>query len=233
MIKKVKVLFIIYMALMLVILSNDYYVKQVSGEVFTWGSMVIVIDAGHGGIDSGCSGNGLFEKDITLAISKHTASLLRACGIMTVCTRTDDIALQEKNDDITYYKRWALDLAKRVEIAEKAKANALVSIHINSVSSSRWRGAQVFYDSNKPDSKYLADIIQRELNMVTDGRRLSNTGNYYVTREAQMPSVIVEAGFISNPSEAKLLADEEYQKKIAWAIVSGILAWLQNNVIHQ
>ena len=218
---------------MLFLLSRNYYVAQVSGEMFSWGEMVIVIDAGHGGIDSGCTGNGLLEKDITLALSNETARLLRACGIMTVCTRVDDVALKEKNDDITYRNRWRLDLARRVEIAEEANANALISIHINSIRSSKWRGAQVFYDPEKKDSKYLADIIQKQLNKVTNGKRLSNTGDYYVTRESNMPSVIVEAGFLSNSSEAKLLADLEYQKQIAWAIVSGIINWLDNNVIHQ
>ena len=184
---------------------------------------VIVVDAGHGGIDPGASRYGYEEKDITLAISKKLVRYLEQAGARTVNLRTsdDDLCGDDFSGKIRERKRQ--DLALRVEEAEKAQADLYISIHVNADVSPRWSGAQTFYKAGQEDSKRTAIAIQDELiRIIGNNKREAKTGSYYILDRASMPIVIVEVGFLSNLREAKLLVTDEYQEKIAYAIFSGI-----------
>lgn len=188
---------------------------------------VIAVDPGHGGVDPGALGpDGMHEKEIVLAIGLKLRSLLQSAGALVIMTRETDTDLSDAALLHQYSKRKRQDLLRRMELVNASGAELLISVHLNSLSSSRWTGAQVFYQPGSEEAKKLAEMVQGALREVLQNtNRLAAKSDYYVTRESQCPAVIVEAGFISNPAEAKLLRQEEYQDKVAWAIYVGILRY--------
>lgn len=186
-------------------------------------SKVIVIDPGHGGCDPGASRGAYVEKEITLSISQLLAQRLSDAGAMVVLLRTEDRDLVADGFNGTIAARKREDLKLRAQKANEVKADLYVSIHTNADPSPRWSGGQVFYDSSSQTSKLTAVMIQEELtSRLGNTKRKAAPGNYYILRNTQMPAVIVEVGFISNPQEASLLVDPEYQNRLAQAIFAGI-----------
>ncbi|ADV79070.1 MAG: N-acetylmuramoyl-L-alanine amidase CwlD [Caldanaerobacter subterraneus] len=183
---------------------------------------VIVIDAGHGGPDPGKPGKyGKDEDELNLEIAQKLRELIEESGGIVVMTREDDTL-----SDSSLSK----DLKNRVVKANEVIADVLISIHLNSFSQSKYKGAQVFYQNNSEKGKLLAELIQQELRNTLDpnnDRMAKSSNSYYLLRNAKMPAVIVECGFMSNPEEEKLLNDENYQYKIAWAIYKGLIHYFQ------
>ena len=183
---------------------------------------VIVIDAGHGGPDPGKPGKyGKDEDELNLEIAQKLRELIEESGGIVVMTREDDTL-----SDSSLSK----DLKNRVVKANEVIADVLISIHLNSFSQSKYKGAQVFYQNNSEKGKLLAELIQQELRNTLDpnnDRMAKSSNSYYLLRNAKMPAVIVECGFMSNPEEEKLLNDEKYQYKIAWAIYKGLIHYFQ------
>lgn len=188
-------------------------------------NQVIVVDAGHGGIDPGAiSQDKHKEKDITLAISKKLVRYLNQAGAKAINLRTSNQDLCGANFKGTIRERKRHDLALRVQRAQSEQADLYISIHTNADLSPRWSGAQTFYKTGREESKVVAIAIQKELiRILGNNKREAKTGSYYILDRAKMPIVIVEVGFLSNPQEAKLLVSEDYQNKIAYAIFSGIV----------
>ncbi|HHW06123.1 MAG TPA: N-acetylmuramoyl-L-alanine amidase CwlD [Clostridia bacterium] len=195
-------------------------------ETFNWvlGGKTIALDPGHGGYDPGAKGpGGSLEKDINLAIALQLQQVLEQAGVNVVLTRDRDVDLLTPGEGTKKYR----DLSNRLKLIREQGAELLVSIHLNS-SGSRWRGAQVFYHPKDPRNKELAVAIQAEIR-----NRLQNTTRQalplttaYLLKEIDIPAVIVEAGFISNPEEERLLNRVDYQEKMAQAIAGGILKYL-------
>lgn len=187
----------------------------------------IAIDPGHGGPDGGAeSKSGIVEKDIALAIAKHLQEYLQEAGAIVVMTREDDKDLASPGTK-GYSKRKTEDLLERAELIAKRKAELLVSVHLNSIPSEKWSGAQTFYYPAHPGSVALATHIQNELK-----RNLENTErvpkikeDMYLLKAVKMAGALVEVGFLSNPREAELLAADKYQKKLAASIYQGILKY--------
>jgi len=187
-------------------------------------SKIIVVDPGHGGFDPGAWRGSLLEKDITLQISKKLQAYLSEAGAVVILLREKDEDLAPAPFKGSVRERKRSDLAARVESANKSKADIYVSIHTNADTSPRWSGAQTFYNSKSDASKILAEAIQEEfIRVLGNTKRKAKTGNYYIIDKTEMPAVIAEVGFISNPVEARLLSDDEYQERIAYAIFSGII----------
>lgn len=184
---------------------------------------VIVVDAGHGGFDPGAIGPAKnVEKDITLAISNKLTYHLSQSGALVINTRDEDEDLAGSSSG-SLLERKRKDLAARVAIAENNHADLYVSIHTNADVSPRWFGAQTFYSGNSEQAKKIAEDIQGELiAQLGNTTRKAKTGNYYVTDKTDMTAIIVEVGFLSNPREEQLLANEDYQEKVAYAIFCGI-----------
>ncbi|HEX7055667.1 MAG TPA: N-acetylmuramoyl-L-alanine amidase CwlD, partial [Bacilli bacterium] len=186
---------------------------------------VIAIDAGHGGPDGGAeSSEGIAEKNINLAIAKMLRDYLQQTGAVVVMTREEDKDLADKNT-AGLSKRKTEDLVNRARLIKSRKAELLVSIHLNSIPSARWHGAQTFYDPKNEMNKLLAQSIQAEIKAALQNtdREANTVRTLFLLRTSDVPSALVEAGFLSNPEEAKLLAKPEYQKKMAAAIYRGIL----------
>ncbi|MCY7765352.1 MULTISPECIES: N-acetylmuramoyl-L-alanine amidase [Bacillus] len=169
----------------------------------------VYIDAGHGGEDSGAVGNGLFEKDINLAVSEYVTDKLKAEGANPVASRSDD---------------HFLTLEDRVAKASANHADLFVSIHVNSGVASA-SGTETYFQSDYEgeNSRRLAADIQSQLvsSLQTRDRGVKES-DFYVITYSQMPSVLAELGFITNSSDADKLGSEEYQQKAADAIVNGI-----------
>ncbi|KZL89554.1 cell wall-binding repeat-containing protein [Clostridium magnum] len=190
----------------------DYVVQRV-----IYGGTVITLDAGHGGYDSGAVGpSGLYEKNVNLDVTLKLGKILEQKGIDVVYTRT--------SDEVSWPANVGEDLQARCDISDAAGSNYFVSIHANSSVSSGARGIETYYYSANSEGKQLAQSIQTELiNETGLIDRGVLTANFYVIKNTAAPSVLVEVGFISNPTEEALLGNGEFQDKLAEAIAQGIM----------
>lgn len=190
---------------------------------------VIVIDAGHGGVDGGAvASDGTNEKDINLDIALKLNELMKLNGFSTVMTRTEDISIHD-DDATTIRQKKVSDLKKRLSILDDGDALCMISIHQNIYSSSKYSGTQVFYGKNNTLSETLADSIQNQVVtlMQPDNKRAikQTTKDIYLLYNAQKPCVMVECGFLSNQEELSNLKDDEYQTKMAFAVFVGFLEY--------
>ena len=183
----------------------------------------IVIDAGHGGRDDGCSGiNGTKESGINLAIAKTLKGYIETLGIKVVMTRQDDNGLYDAN--ATNFK--VSDMEKRIEIIEDNNPDIVLSIHQNAYSDRSQYGAQVFFQESDDVSYQFAESVQSMLvNQLDSPRSGVIAGDYYLLKESNLPAVIVECGYLSNEREESLLKTEEYQQKVAYAIMCGVVKY--------
>lgn len=184
---------------------------------------IIVLDPGHGGPDGGAvSKAGLVEERLNLAIAEYLRDYLQQAGALVMMTREGDVDLADPDTK----NRKRQDLQRRVEFVMDSNADMLISIHMNSIPSSRWTGAQTFYYSKQHvDNKSLAYYIQEELkkNLENTNREVKTADTIYILKSVDVPTALVEVGFLSNPGEAELLGNETYQKKAAASIYRGIL----------
>lgn len=188
----------------------------------------IIIDAGHGGFDPGAEANDVVEKDVNLEIALNLRDLLLVMGFEVIMIRDDDISVHDPHATTIRQKK-RTDLLNRLEIINSNQHAVFVSIHQNTYPGQS-RGAQVFYTPKNDDAKLLADAIQtsiRENLQPENDRVIRKTNNdIYILYNAKIPAVLVECGFLTNPAEAELLTQEEYQQKMAYAILIGILQYL-------
>lgn len=196
--------------------------KESGNTTHDGNNIIIVIDPGHGGSDPGKVGvNGVNEADINLKISRKLGELLEEKGYTAILTRTDERGLYSESD----VNKKAADMRKRCEIIASNNADIVVSIHQNSYSEPSVRGAQVFYYTHSAKGKELAGIIQQSLkaNVAPDNnRQCKSNDSYYMLVHTPCPTVIVECGFLSNPSEAEELSQDDYQGMVAQAVLFGI-----------
>lgn len=171
----------------------------------------IVVDAGHGGPDSGAlSPAGLREKDINLDVAIRLMWRLKAAGADVVMTRSDDTFV---------------GLYDRPKLANDVEAAAFISIHSNLHPTDPYvRGIETYHHPAKADSARLAQIIHAELLRMSGlyDRKVKTRSDFVVIRDTQMPSLLLEIGFLSNAGDAHLLATEAYHETVADAVLSGL-----------
>lgn len=189
-----------------------------------------LIDPGHGGTFPGrVNGNSVLEKDINLEIALKLDQLLEETGAKVVMTRradTDLIPLESKEEKLLLQQR--ADLEQRIQLGNQSHADYFISIHCNSIPNEKWSGAQTFYNPDDPESKLLAQSIQQMLTeqLGDHAREALPREDTYLFKNATIPTVIVECGFLSNTSEAARLQDPAYQQQLAWAIYLGLNNYL-------
>ena len=219
-------------SLILIIPMLDFSFPLPSEDALAQGDITIVIDAGHGGEDGGCEGNGLVEKDLNLDISMRLASLLREAGVNVVMTRETDILLYDTNSDYKGQKK-AQDVRKRLEIAKNQENPLLVSIHMNYFPQTQYSGLQVWYSTNDARSRILANLIQsnnKNALQPNNKRGIKEaTSSIFLLHNATFPAVLIECGFLSNTEEAHTLTDAEYRQKLAEVIFNSIMTYISNN----
>ena len=188
--------------------------------------ITIVLDAGHGGRDDGVSGvnTDVKEADINLQIVKRLEQQLKNFGFTVVLTRTDRDGLYDEN--ATNFKK--SDMANRKAIIEKANPNMVISIHTNSFPSNYVSGAQAFYQEGDEISKQFAECVQKQLIKSFDNaKQQANFGDYYILKCIDRPTILVECGYLTNPEEEILLQKEDYQEKMAYSILCGIIEYFK------
>lgn len=192
----------------------------------------IVIDAGHGGIDKGAEGfsKKVYESDINLDIALKLQIYLEKAEIGVVMTRKDKNGLYGSKEE-GFKKR---DMLKRREIILSSDAELVVSIHLNKYPTSSRKGAQVFYKQSSEMGMLAAKKIQQQLNTNINLDRAYPIlkGDYYILNCSDIPSVIAECGFVSNPEEEQLLTTSEHQDKIAYNLFAGIMSYLSETSIN-
>jgi N-acetylmuramoyl-L-alanine amidase len=179
----------------------------------------IVLDPGHGGIDTGTSYGTMYEKDLTLKIVKYAEAYLKDKGYTVVLTRNEDKLIPLKQIG---------------NIANSSNADAFVSIHINSINDSSFKGITTYYyDVNgyeKEERTKLAETIEKYA-LKNDG--WDNKGirrqNLAVLRYSNMPSVLVECGFITNTDDREKLAKDAILKKLGENVSDGVIDYLNQN----
>ncbi len=181
---------------------------------------VVVIDAGHGGIDGGVVGvsTGTKESDINLAIARSLKHFLSSKGYEVVMTRSSTDGLY----GMATKNRKLKDMEERKRIINEARPDLVVSIHQNSFPRSNQTGAQVFYAPKSDEGKRISDIMQSTLNASLSSGREAKQGDYFILQCSEFPSMLIECGFLSTAEEEKLLVSAAYQEKVAYCIFTGI-----------
>lgn len=180
----------------------------------------IYLDAGHGGKDPGAYYKDIYEEDINLKIVLKLKDKLESMGAVVLLTRDDDYDLSDKN----VYLRKRSDLGNRAELINESRADIYLSIHLNSSQYSSWSGAQAFYDDINPNNKSIAEVFQKGFNKYLNStKKIKEMTNLYMYKRINIPGVLLELGFLSNPNERYLLNTDEYQNIIVDTISNSLL----------
>jgi len=176
---------------------------------------VIVVDPGHGGSDTGAIGpRNVVEKNVTLAIARDLRKLLSDEGARVIMTRTSD-------RDVAYQGTSDIDeLQARVDIANQAHADLFISIHADAFTEYASGTATYFYPGSNDDlARFVQSSMVGQLKLFDRGFQ---PNDYYVLKYTNMPAILTEVAFISNPKEEKLLNNSGFEKKAAVGIYNGI-----------
>ena len=213
--KRYFILFLFPVLLLTITLYTHGITHKLAGKI-------IVIDAGHGGIDPGANRPGILEKDINLAIALMLKDELNQYGAKVVLSRQTDVELSPECDNEKVKGRYHRDLVARVEMVEESDADMFISIHANAVANPQRHGAEVFFYAKSDTGKALATSIQAELCKVTQTNQTAQPADYFVLRRNKVPAALIEVGYITNMDERMKLQSPEYQRKLTDAIATGL-----------
>ncbi|HZW67204.1 MAG TPA: N-acetylmuramoyl-L-alanine amidase CwlD [Pseudogracilibacillus sp.] len=227
-------LWLVGFAILLLLIISPQKIKQTlfTTEQLPLAGQVIVLDPGHGGPDGGAVAKDkekTTEKVISLEVAKMTRQYLEQAGAIVYLTRETDVDLA---DEFTkgIANRKSEDIRRRLQFIHDKEADFFISIHLNSLPSARWRGAQTFFYPRFPENIQLARTIQDELveNMENTERQALQLNTIYLLKYAKVPGALVEIGFLSNEAERELLKQRSYQQQIAASIYKGVLRYLES-----
>jgi len=189
----------------------------------------ILVDPGHGGYDGGARArdSGTWEKHINLAVALEVEKALAERGASVIMTRREDADLCTDSRPANKTMKRE-DMENRVGMAEQFSADMVLSIHMNEYRNRSQSGPQVFYRAGCDSGRLLAGCMQDSLIRTLEPKkeRSALSGDYFILR-LDVPSVLIECGFISNPAEEKLLLSPSYQAKLAQAIADGAQEYIR------
>lgn len=168
---------------------------------------------------------GTTEAETNLKITLKVQNLLEQSGATVILTRSDENAIYSLNSKTLKEKKIS-DIHNRVKIGNESSADIFVSIHLNKIPQEQYYGWQCFYQDGKEESIKLAKSIQENLNasVQKENKRVAmKLDNVYIMKHVEIPTSIVECGFLSNKEEEKQLLEDSYQDKLAWGIYNGIM----------
>ena len=219
-------MFAIFMAIAVALSSkeeNNNYIDTVSLPV---SGKVVIVDAGHGVPDEGAEvGDGTTEAQTNLKIALKLQNLLEQSGCFVILTRSDENGIYDL-DSKTLKQKKISDIRNRVKIGNESSADIFVSIHLNKIPEEKYYGWQTFYNKNSKEGQKLAKQIQANINeaIQKENKRIaSKIENIYIINNVEIPTTIVECGFLSNSQEKELLLTDNYQNRLAWGIYNGII----------
>ena len=190
---------------------------------------VIVLDAGHGGLDSGAVGvTGALEKDINLSIVLALRDMLEMSGFNVVLTRDEDISIYDPGVEGIRNQKLN-DMDNRLKIIQSYPDSIFLCIHQNNYTSPDSHGAQMFYNNNNSTNRTLAQIMQNRFKTLQpyNDREIKLSGEeLFLLKSNKNPSLMIECGFLSNPEEEANLSTWEYQQKVAFTIYGGVLEYI-------
>lgn len=208
--------------------SNSSITEPVSSTPIS--NHTIILDAGHGDPDGGAvAADGTIESNLNLNLVLKLQKLLESSGTTVILTRSDTNGIYEATAD-TIREQKVSDMKTRAKIANNSDAEMFISIHMNKLPQTEYSGWQTFYKNNDDISKQIASNIQTSLNYFIkkeNSRTIKSISGIYLTKNVEIPLVIVECGFLSNEEENKLLQTEKYQEELAWSIYIGIMDYLK------
>lgn len=221
----VKNKFLIVVFVLFVGLTSFYY-QIVEVRASKLNGFKIVIDAGHGGRDGGSVGvNGTIEKQINLEYAYLLKDKLVDNGFTVEMTRKTDDGLYSATDK----NKKQSDMNERFKIIKRSNPNLVVSIHMNSFTSSSAKGAMTYFRKGDSASERCADLIQKSLHTYCGAKQtLGKVGDYYMLNCSYYTAVLVECGFLSNPDEETMLNSDEYKSRVIDSIFKGILLYFGN-----
>jgi N-acetylmuramoyl-L-alanine amidase len=190
---------------------------------------IIIVDAGHGGIDPGGNRPGVREKDINLSVALALKEILHNQGAKVILSREQDVDLSNQCDNNKLKARYRRDLAARIELAEESDADLFVSIHANTSDNPRRHGAESFYHAKSAPGKALATAIQAELRASVSALSDAQPADYFVLRRNKIPAALIELGYITNKEECAQLQSPGYQQKLVQAIAAGICRYYRTS----
>ncbi len=186
------------------------------------------------GEDGGAtSANGISEANLNLNIALKLQNLLEQSGATVILTRSDENAIYEI-DAKSLSRKKISDTKNRVKIGNDSSSDIFVSIHMNKIPQTQYSGWQTFYNVKSGNGKILSESIQAALNDTIDrknNRIAKSINNIYIIDHVEIPTCIVECGFLSNPEELSLLLQDDYQDKISWGIYTGIINYFNEKDI--
>lgn len=199
--------------------------KQWREEMYRPGltGKLVMIDPGHGGADPGATGGGKAEKDINLAISRYLVRELKRDKVKALLTREEKGGINPA-ETMSFVEQYRNLLARKAMAVEE-QAHIFVSIHANSNRDRSASGGIVYYNAGNPYNRVLAQAIQNELNGLYKLNRTVEQADFTVVTGNQMPAVLVEAGFITNPGDRKRLTDKGFQQDLARAVCRGLVKY--------
>lgn len=212
---------LIFICCILIVFSRHFHKSDTDALSEVHSSATVILDAGHGGFDSGANVGTVYEKSLNLAIVEKIKNVLSLYDVNVVLTRNDDKALAETKRD---------DLLNRVKTANQYDDALFVSVHMNKFPIEKYCGLQVFYSRNSSFSEALALKIQsnNQEMLENDNRRTVTKSNssIYILDRLQCPAVLIECGFLSNYADFVKLTNDEYQNKLAFVIANSIIEYL-------
>ena len=176
------------------------------------------------------SSKGTTEAETNLKIALKLQNLLEQSGATVILTRSDEKAIFDIDSKNLKQKKIS-DIHNRVKIGNESSADIFVSIHLNKIPQSQYDGWQTFYKNGSEEGAKLAKSIQNSLNEAIEkenNREAKTIENIYIIKHIEIPTTIVECGFLSNPEEEQKLLEDQYQNKLAWGIYNGIINYFYN-----
>ena len=181
----------------------------------------IILDAGHGLPDGGAtstSNPNIIESDLNLKVVLKLEELLKQSGINVILTRSNEYGIYNETAD-TIRKKKVSDMENRVKLSKNSDAELFVSIHMNTLNNRSVTGFQVFYSDEN---------LKKNINETNTTKTIKEIKDIYLTKNLNLPLILIECGFLSNENESNLLNSDEYQQKLAWSIYTGLMDYFQS-----
>ena len=217
---KYKLIIFLFFFLYVIFFSRVYAITN----DYTLLGKTIYLDPGHGGIDSGTIYKKIYEKDINLLLCEKLRDLLKEKGATVYLTRETDKDLALNN----VKNRKRSDLIGRAYLINKTKPDIYLSIHVNYISQTKYKGLQIFYNSKNKENEIIANNLTKYIKEKTWNVRMPKCNNtYYMYKNIVPPGVLIEVGFLSNPDDRYRLTHEKYQNQIVNNIAYAVERYFQ------